>query len=52
MTPLASRQQYLFDRYLLLYVQSCTPDDGQERPSETCKVSFQNKAPLTNTLNS
>jgi hypothetical protein len=78
---LASRQQYLFETYLLLYVQSCTPDDGRkdrpkhvvslqnkikqtavsvwqmpvavcavlntwwwkERPSETCRVSFQNK---------
>jgi len=40
MTPLASIQQYLFDRCLLLYVQSCTPDDGQKRPSETCRVSF------------
>jgi len=26
---LASRQQYLFDIYLLLYVRSWTPDDGQ-----------------------
>jgi len=26
--PLASRQQYLFDKCLLLYVQSWTPDDG------------------------
>jgi len=25
---LASRQQYLFDKCLLLYVQSFTPDDG------------------------
>ena len=31
--PLASRQQYLFDIYLLLYVQSWTPDDGRkDRP--------------------
>jgi len=30
---LASRQQYLFDRCLLLYVQSWTPDDGRkDRP--------------------
>jgi len=30
---LASRQQYLFDKCLLLHVQSCTPDDGRkERP--------------------
>jgi len=28
--PLASRQQYLFDKCLLLYVQSCTPDDGRK----------------------
>jgi len=27
---LASRQQYLFDKCLLLYVQSCTPDDGRK----------------------
>jgi len=26
----ASRQQYLFDKCLLLYVQSQTPDDGQK----------------------
>ena len=31
--PLASRQQCLFDKCLLLYVQSCTPDDGRkDRP--------------------
>jgi len=24
--------------YLMLYVQSWTPDDGRERPSETCRV--------------
>jgi len=30
---LASRQQYLFDKCLLLYVQSLTPDDGRkDRP--------------------
>jgi len=23
-------QQYLFDKCLLLYVQSCTPDDGRK----------------------
>ena len=28
--PLASRQQYLFDKWLLLYVQSCIPDDGRK----------------------
>ena len=28
--PLASRRQYLFDMYLLLYVQSWTPDDGRK----------------------
>jgi hypothetical protein len=27
---LASRQQYLFDKCLLLYVQSWTPDDGRK----------------------
>jgi len=31
----------LFDICLLLYVQSWTPDDGMERPSETCRVSLQ-----------
>jgi len=31
--PLASRQQYLFDKCLLLYVLSCTADDGgKDRP--------------------
>jgi len=30
---LASRQQYLFDKCLLLYVQSLTPNDGRkDRP--------------------
>jgi len=30
---LASSQQYLFDKSLLLYVQSLTPDDGRnDRP--------------------
>jgi len=30
---LASRQQHLFDKYLLLYVQSWIPDDGRkDRP--------------------
>jgi len=39
---LASRQQYLFDKCLLLYVQSCTTDDGREdRPKHV--VLFQNK---------
>jgi len=28
--PLASRQQYLFDKCMLLYVQSWTPDDGRK----------------------
>jgi len=27
---LASRQQYLFDKCLLLYVQSLTPEDGRK----------------------
>ena len=32
-SKLASRQQYLFDKCLLLYVQSLTPDDGRkDRP--------------------
>jgi len=31
--PPASSQQYLFDTYLMLYVQSQTPDDGwKDRP--------------------
>ena len=39
---LASRQQYLFDICLLLYVQSWTPDDGwQDLPKHV--VLFQNK---------
>jgi len=43
--PLASRQQYLFDKSLLLYVQSRTPDDGRkDRPKHV--VSFQNKINL------
>ena len=30
---LASREQYLFDKCLLLYIQSRTPDDGgKDRP--------------------
>ena len=38
----ANRQQYLFDKCLMLYVQSWTRDDGQEdRPKLV--VSFQNK---------
>ena len=38
----ASGQQYLFDKCLLLYVQSLTPDDGRkDRPKHV--VSFQNK---------
>jgi hypothetical protein len=41
---LASRQQYLFDKCLLLYVQPWTADDG--RKAETCRVSFQNKINL------
>ena len=28
--PLASREQYLFDKCLLLYLQSWTPDDGRK----------------------
>jgi len=39
---LAGRQQYLFDKCLLLYVQSWTPYDGRkDRPKHA--VSFQNK---------
>ena len=31
--PLASSQENLFDIYLMLYVQSSTPDDGRrDRP--------------------
>ena len=42
---LASRQQYLFDICLLLYLQSRTPDDRRKcRPKHV--VSFQNKINL------
>jgi len=41
--PLASRQQYLFDICLLLHVQTWNSWWWTERPSETCRVSFQNK---------
>ena len=39
--PLASSQQNLYDRYLLLCVQYLTPDDGQK----TCRkhVEFYSK---------
>jgi len=33
----------LYDRYLLLCVQSWTLDDGRERPSETCRVIFETR---------
>jgi len=40
--PLASRQQYRIDTYLLLYVQSWTPHDGRkDRPKHV--VLFQSK---------
>ena len=39
---LAFRQQYLFDKCLLLYVQSCNPDGGRkDRPKHVecyCKI--------------
>ena len=38
---LASRQQYLFDICLLLYVQSCSRDDGRKELSK-----LQNKINL------
>ena len=42
--PLASRQQYLFDKCLLLYVQSCIPDDGRkDRPKRVECLSKINK---------
>ena len=41
---LASRQQYLFDKFLLLYVQSCTSDDGRkDRPKHVESYSKVNK---------
>jgi hypothetical protein len=42
--PLASRQQYLFDICLLLYVQSWTPDDGRkDRPKHVqCHAKINN----------
>jgi len=42
---LTSRQQYLFDKCLLQYAQSWTPDDGRkDRPKHV--VSFQNTVSL------
>jgi len=42
--PLASRQQYLFDIYLMLHVQSCTLDDGRkDRPKHVQRYSKINK---------
>ena len=42
--PLASRQQYLFDKCLLLYVQSCTADDGwKDCPKNVERLSKINK---------
>ena len=42
--PLVSRQQYLFDKYLLLYVQYRTPDDGwKDRPKHVVCHSKINK---------
>jgi len=40
---LASRQQYLFDKCLLLYVQSWTPDDGRKDRPKPVECHFQNK---------
>ena len=39
---LASRQQYLFDICLLLYVQSSTSDDGRKERPKYVEL-FQNK---------
>jgi len=42
--PLASSQHNLYDIYLLLYVQSCTPDDGRkDRPKHVECYSKINK---------
>jgi len=40
---LTSRQQYLFDKYLLLYVQSWTADDGRkDRPKNVeCHIKIK-----------
>ena len=40
---LASRQQYLFDKCLLLYVQSCTPDDGRKDRPKHVECHFEIK---------
>ena len=40
---LASRQQYLFDKCLLLYVQSCTPDAGRKDRPKHVECHFKNK---------
>ena len=41
--PLASSQQNLFDIYLMLYVQSQTPDDGQKDRNMQSVTTKQNK---------
>jgi len=43
---LASRQQYLFEKCLLLYVQSWTLDDGQTDRPKPVVCHFQNKINL------
>jgi len=40
---LASRQQYLFDIRLLLYVQSWTPDDGRKDRPKHAECHFKRK---------
>ena len=41
--PLASRQQYLLDKCLLLYVQSWTPDHGRKDPPKHVECHSKNK---------
>ena len=40
---LASRQQYLFEKYLLQYVQSLTPDDGRKVRPKHVECHFEIK---------
>jgi len=43
---LANRQQYLFDKCLLLYVQSWTPDDGRKSRLKRVECHSKNKINL------
>jgi len=41
--PLASSRQYLFDKCLLLYVESLTPDDGRKNRPKHVELPLQIK---------